>query len=56
MGEHDLAKRCNAVLFTPVFGAIEPRQLAEWILEDGLSVRFQVQLHKLVWGPDVKGV
>lgn len=38
------------VLFSPVAGRLEPRQLAEWILQDRLSVRFQIQLHKLLWG------
>jgi 7-carboxy-7-deazaguanine synthase len=40
------------VLFSPVWGQIEPRQLAEWILEDRLDVRLQVQLHKLLWGDE----
>ena len=47
--EHALDRRC-AVLFSPVYGAIEPRVLAEWILADRLPVRFQLQLHKLLWG------
>ena len=51
-----LPGRCNAVLFSPVFGAVEPVQLVQWILEDGLDVRFQLQLHKLIWPPDQKGV
>lgn len=38
------------VLFSPVHGRLEPRRLAEWILRDRLPVRFQVQLHKLLWG------
>lgn len=46
--EHALAKRCM-VLFSPVHGAVEPRDLAEWILADKLPVRFQMQLHKLLW-------
>jgi len=40
----------NLVLFSPVYHKMEPRVLAEWILEDKLSVRFQVQLHKVLWG------
>ncbi len=44
-----LAQRC-AVLFSPSYGQVEPRQLAEWILEDRLPVRMQLQLHKLLWG------
>lgn len=46
---HDLAKRCP-VLLSPAQGQIEARELAEWILADGLPVRFQLQLHKLLWG------
>lgn len=38
------------VLFSPAQGKVEPRDLAEWILADGLNVRFQMQLHKLLWG------
>lgn len=44
-----LAERCE-VLFSPSFGQIEARQLAEWILADRLPVRFQMQLHKQLWG------
>jgi 7-carboxy-7-deazaguanine synthase len=47
--ERALAERAE-VLFSPVAGRIEPRQLAEWMLEDRLPVRFQLQLHKLLWG------
>ena len=46
----------RALLMSPVWGAIEREELAEWILEDGLPVRFQLQLHKLVWGPERTGV
>jgi 7-carboxy-7-deazaguanine synthase len=53
---HDLAKRCNAVLLSPVFGKLEPRTLADWILEDRLEVRLHVQLHKYIWPPDERGV
>ncbi len=48
LAEHALADRCM-VLFSPVHGAVEPRDLAEWILADKLPVRFQLQLHKLLW-------
>jgi 7-carboxy-7-deazaguanine synthase len=47
--EHRLHERA-AVLFSPVWGRIEARDLAEWILRDGLPVRMQMQLHKLLWG------
>jgi len=47
--QHALADKCE-VLFSPVQDQLEPRQLADWILEDQLPVRFQLQLHKLLWG------
>lgn len=53
--KHDLLERCT-VLFGPVFGELEPRRLAEWILADRLPVRLQLQLHKYVWDPDMRGV
>lgn len=40
------------VLFSPVWNVLPPRQLAEWILEDRLPVRFQLQLHKILWGEE----
>jgi len=40
----------NLVLFSSVYQKMEPQKLAEWILEDRLPVRFQVQLHKVLWG------
>lgn len=48
LANHDLAKRCP-VLLSPAHHSQEPRQLAEWILADGLPVRFQLQLHKILW-------
>lgn len=51
--QRQLDARCP-VLFSPAQGLIEARALAEWILEDGLNVRFQMQLHKLLWG-NIKG-
>jgi 7-carboxy-7-deazaguanine synthase len=48
LAEHALAARCM-VLFSPVHGAVHPRELAEWIIADRLPVRFQLQLHKLLW-------
>jgi len=53
--EHEVANRCT-VLMSPVFGVLDPRQLAEWILADRLPVRVQLQLHKLIWAPDMRGV
>jgi len=48
---HDLYRRCE-VLVSPSFGEIDHRQLAEWILEDKLPFRYQLQLHKLLWGDE----
>jgi 7-carboxy-7-deazaguanine synthase len=45
----DLASRAQ-VLFSPGHGQVRPRELAEWILADRLAVRFQLQLHKILWG------
>lgn len=46
-----LADKCE-VLFSPVHGQLEAHQLADWILADQLPVRFQIQLHKLLWGDE----
>ncbi|MEE2899717.1 MAG: 7-carboxy-7-deazaguanine synthase QueE [Gemmatimonadota bacterium] len=46
----------RALLISPVWGKLDLEALAGWILEDSLPVRFQVQVHKLIWGPDTKGV
>lgn len=43
------------VLFSPVHGQLPAEELAEWILEDRLPVRFQVQLHKVLWGANARG-
>jgi 7-carboxy-7-deazaguanine synthase len=43
-------------LFSTVFGRLAPERLARWILEEHLDVRFQIQLHKVIWGPEKHGV
>jgi 7-carboxy-7-deazaguanine synthase len=48
--------RKNPVHFSPVFSHMEPKTLAEWILEDHLDVRIHLQLHKIIWAPDQTGV
>ncbi|HLE37732.1 MAG TPA: radical SAM protein [Candidatus Acidoferrales bacterium] len=60
---HDLDGRVRQVLFSPVFEdpegkwpGLNPRELAEWILADGLPVRLGLQLHKFIWDPATKGV
>jgi 7-carboxy-7-deazaguanine synthase len=54
--EHDLASKTEAVLFSPVHGALAPADLAKWMLEDHLPVRLQLQQHKYVWDPQARGV
>lgn len=49
-----LADACTVMMGT-VFGRLEPRSLAEWILEDRLRVRMQLQMHKYIWPPDMRG-
>ena len=51
MRERALAGRCD-VLFSPVWSKLAPRDLAQWILDDRLPVRMQVQLHKILWGEE----
>lgn len=53
---YDLVSRTAAVLFGPAHGLLPPGVLAEWILQDRLSVRLHVQLHKYIWGADRRGV
>ena len=50
-----LLKRAT-VLFSPAFGLLDPKQLAEWILEDGLEINLQLQIHKYIWHPETRGV
>jgi len=61
--EHGLVEKAKQVLFSPVFDdpagkwkGLEARNLVDWILQDGLSVRLGLQLHKFVWDPATKGV
>lgn len=53
--EYNLAARCP-VLFSPSFGGINPTDLAAWVLETGLPIRLQIQLHKILWDPAARGV
>lgn len=53
--EYKLNDKCE-VLFSCVFGKIEPVTIVNWILKDNLNVRFQLQMHKFIWNPDAKGV
>lgn len=52
--EYQLQEKAGEILFSPSFGEVSPTDLAEWILQDNLPVRLQLQLHKLLWN-DAKG-
>jgi 7-carboxy-7-deazaguanine synthase len=54
--EKNLEARTKAILISPAWGQIDLRQLAGWIAASGMNLRMQLQLHKYIWGPDVKGV
>ena len=53
--QYNIQGKCT-ILFSVVFGELEPVQLNNWILEDKLDVRFQLQMHKYIWHPQTKGV
>ena len=53
--EYSLDKICT-LLFSPTFGEIDPQQIVEWILAENLPVRMQMQMHKMIWSPEEKGV
>ena len=53
---HALASRVASILLSPVHGRLDLQQLAEWMLADRVPARFQIQLHKYIWGADVRGV
>jgi 7-carboxy-7-deazaguanine synthase len=53
--ERRLAQRAQ-VLFSPAWGAVDPKDLARWLLESGLDARLSLQIHKVVWGPGTRGV
>ena len=52
---YSLTDKCE-VLFSVVFGKLEPVTLVNWIIEDKLDVRYQLQMHKYIWHPETKGV
>jgi 7-carboxy-7-deazaguanine synthase len=68
VARHDLARRVNAVLFSPAFAKdarggrdtshclLDPRELSEWMLADNVPARLGLQLHKFIWDPAMKGV
>ncbi|HEY6660992.1 MAG TPA: 7-carboxy-7-deazaguanine synthase QueE [Pyrinomonadaceae bacterium] len=54
--EKDLETRAKAVLISPAWEQVNLQELATWIAGSGLNVRMQLQLHKYIWGPEVRGV
>jgi len=56
VANYDLTSRCRAVHFSPVHGVQDAKALAAWVLEDRLSVRVQLQLHKYIWDATTRGV
>src|SRR5918998_972445 len=56
IARYDLTRRARAVLVSPVWGTTDLAALAAWITESGLDVRMQIQMHKLIWGADARGV
>ena len=53
--EYGLGGRCP-ILFSPAFGILKPHILSDWVLQDRLKVRVQLQLHKYIWDPQAQGV
>ena len=56
LARYGLAPRVANVLYSPVHGRMSPADLAAWVLADRLPVRVQLQVHKVIWGPDTRGV
>lgn len=56
MERHALANHAAAVHFSPVHGVLPPAELAAWVLADRLPARVQLQVHKVIWSPDTRGV
>lgn len=56
INEKSLHRYCRAILFSPILDRLPPYELAHWILSDKLNVRLQLQLHKVIWGNNVRGV
>jgi 7-carboxy-7-deazaguanine synthase len=54
--KYDLQTRAKAILISPAWEQIDLKTLADWVSASGLNVRMQLQLHKYIWGPDVRGV
>jgi 7-carboxy-7-deazaguanine synthase len=56
IGRYELEQRARAVLISPVWGALDLAEMADWISSSGLDVRMQLQMHKQIWGAEARGV
>ena len=56
IAKYQLEQRAKAILISPAWGQVDLQELAKWIVQSGLNVRMQLQLHKYIWGADVHGV
>jgi 7-carboxy-7-deazaguanine synthase len=56
VAREQLLDKVNAVLFSPVHGELDPKQLSAWVIADRLPVRVQLQVHKYIWSPATRGV
>jgi 7-carboxy-7-deazaguanine synthase len=56
IARYDLDNRAVAVLLSPVHSVLDPQTLSEWMLEDRVAARLQLQLHKYIWSPTTRGV
>ena len=56
VGDYDLESRAGSILISPAWEQIDLQELADWIVESGLKMRMQLQMHKYIWGPDTRGV
>jgi len=56
VGDYDLESRAGSILISPAWEQINLQELADWIVESGLKMRMQLQMHKYIWGPDTRGV
>lgn len=54
ISKHDLTKKCH-LLLSPAYGVLAPKELIEWMLEDRIHARLNLQIHKYIFGPDAKG-
>ena len=54
--EYDLEHRAKSILISPAWDEIDLKELASWIVESGMNLRMQLQMHKYIWGPDARGV